>query len=261
MLERLEGLPYGIEGLRALGKVSKDDFAQVFKPCVETARRQSRPMRFLYHFGAKFEGFTPSGAWEGMKPGLYSVRFFEGCAIVSNSVWLRASSKLLGFLLPCPVRAFSESEYDAAIAWLGSLPSISAASHTLLSDGVLVIEVSKMLHAHDFDALVLAADTFLKAGGELHGLVIHAHDYTGWENLSHFFRHLRFVNDEHKRVARVAIAGDKGVTSLAPQLARHFVGAEAKTFGYDARDAAVAWARMRRPAARRATELDTTLDM
>jgi hypothetical protein len=73
-----------------------------------------------------------------------------------------------------------------------------------------------------------------------------------------FFRHLRFVNDQQQRLKRVVLAGDSGVTSLAPQLAAHFVNAEVKTFEYDELDSAVAWARGRQAAARRSAYPDTT---
>jgi hypothetical protein len=244
MLERLNDLPYGLDGLSAVGKVSREDYEQVFEPVIELARRDGRRMRFLYQFGPRFEGFTPSGAWEDAKLGLHSMRFFEGCAIVTDNAWIREASKLMGFLLPCPIRAFFNSQQDAATEWLQSLPKGSAVSHRLsLEDGVVVIDVKQMLHAYDFDALVLAVDTWLESGGKLRGLVLHAHDYTGWENLSSFFRHLRFVKDQHTQLERVALAGDRGVTGLAPQLGEHFVSARIRTFDYDAVEAAVAWVR------------------
>jgi hypothetical protein len=244
MLEKLNDLPYGLDGLNAVGKVSREDYERVFEPTIEAARREGRRLRFLYQFGPTFDGFTPSGAWEDVKLGLHSMRFFEGCAIVSDKAWIREGSKLMGFFLPCPIKVFFNSQHGEATEWLQSLPKGSAVSHRLLpNDGVLVVEVKQMLHAYDFDALVLTVDTWLEAGGKLHGLAIHAHDYAGWENLSSFFRHLRFVKDHHNRLPRVALAGDRGVKGLAPELGGHFVNAQVKTFDYDAVEAAVAWIR------------------
>jgi hypothetical protein len=54
---------------------------------------------------------------------------------------------------------------------------------------------------------------------------------------------LRFVKDQHTQLERVALAGDRGVTGLAPQLGEHFVSARIRTFDYDAVEAAVAWVR------------------
>jgi hypothetical protein len=53
---------------------------------------------------------------------------------------------------------------------------------------------------------------------------------------------VRFVRDHQRRVRRVALASDSRLADLVPRLAEHFVQAEVRRFGYDALDAAVAWA-------------------
>ena len=78
---------------------------------------------------------------------------------------------------------------------------------TLAADHrVLVVEVSQPLRAQDFDALSATADAWIDANGELPGIVIHAREFPGWENLGSLIRHLRFVRDHHRRVGRVAPA-------------------------------------------------------
>ncbi len=243
MLERLKDLPDGIEGVEAVGTVSKEDYEQVFEPLLDEARREGRRIRFLYHFGPRFEGLTASGAWEDAKIGLRSMRLFEGCAIVSDVGWIRESVRLIGFLMPCPVRAFGNQERGEAIDWLRSLPEGAAVSHRLLPDsGVIVVEVKEPLRAQDFDALALTADTWIEAHGDLQGLVIHAAEFPGWENLGSFVRHVRFVRDHHRKVKRIALSVDGKLASLAPHLAEHFVKAEVRSFGHDQLEAAVAWA-------------------
>jgi hypothetical protein len=78
MLEKLKDLPPGIAGLKATGKVTKEDYERVFEPLVDGARREGRRLRFLYDMGPGFEGFTPSAAWEDAKLGLRSIRLFDG---------------------------------------------------------------------------------------------------------------------------------------------------------------------------------------
>ena len=58
MLERINDLSPGVIGLRAVGKVSKEDYEQVLEPILDDARREGRRIRFLYQFGPEFEGFT-----------------------------------------------------------------------------------------------------------------------------------------------------------------------------------------------------------
>lgn len=242
MLERLQDLPAGVDGVKAVGKVSKEDYERVFQPLLDDARREGRRIRLLYQFGPEFEGFTPGGAWEDFRLGIGSLRLIDGFAVVTDTGWIRESTRLIGFVMPCPVRAFSDAQRAEAVEWLRSLPEGPAIAHRLTESGVLVVEVKQALRAQDFDALAATADGWIESHGALQGIVIHAREFPGWENLGSLVRHIRFVRDHHRRVRRVALASDSRLAGLAPRLAEHFVAAEVKGFGYDELDAAIAWA-------------------
>lgn len=243
MLEKLKDLPNGIDGLKAVGKISREDYEQVCVPIMDEARREGRRIRFLYQLGPEFDGFTPGAAWEDARIGLHSMRLFDGCAVVTHVGWIRESTRLMGFLMPCPVRVFGNQELAEAVAWLVSLPEGAAVSHRLLPDsGVIVVEVKQALRAQDFDALAVTADAWIEAHGYLQGLVIHVREFPGWENLGSFLRHVRFVRDHHREVKRIAFAADSKLASVAPEIGRHFIKAEVKSFAYDELDIAIAWA-------------------
>jgi hypothetical protein len=120
MLERLTDLPAGVDGVRAAGKVSKEDYERVFDPLLEEARRAGRHVRFLYEIGPAFEGFTAGAAWEDAKLGVRFLRLFAACAIVSDVAWIRELTRAFGFLMPCPVRVFDAAHRAEAVAWLAS---------------------------------------------------------------------------------------------------------------------------------------------
>ena len=242
MLERLRGLPPGVEGVKAFGKVSKDDYDRVIEPMLNELRKEGGRIRFLYELGPEFEGFSPAAAWEDAKIGLRSMRLFDGCAIVSDTGWLREAARLVGFFMPCPVRTFGVQDREKAVEWLGSLPHRTGISHRLLDSGVIVVEVEAALRAEDFDALATTADTWIEAHGNLQGLVIHAREFPGWENLGSLVRHLRFVRDHHRKVKRIALAADTRLASLAASLGEHFAQAEVKSFPYGELENAIAWA-------------------
>lgn len=243
MLEKMEDVPPGIDAVKAVGEVSKDDYEKVFEPLLDAARKEGRHIRLLYQFGPEFHGFTPGAAWEDAKIGLRNIRLFDGCAIVSDVGWIRDSSSLMSFLMPCPVRIFGNQERKAALGWLSSLPEEAGVSHRLIPEsGVMVVEVKQPLRVQDFDALALTADAWLETHNDLAGLVIHAHEFPGWENVGALLRHIRFVRDHHRKVRRVALAADSRLASWAPRLAEHFVQAEVRSFGYDELTDAVAWA-------------------
>jgi hypothetical protein len=243
MIERMKDLPGGVVGVKAVGKLSKEDYEQVFVPMLDEFRREGRHIRFLYQFGSEFEGITAGAAWEDAKLGLQFMRLFDGCAIVTEVAWIRELTRLSGFLMPCPVRVFNNHELAQAIDWLHSLPEGAAVSHRLLpQSGVIVVEVTEPLRVQDFEALAFTADAWIEAHGDLQGLVIHAREFPGWENLGSFIRHVRFVRDHQKRVKRIALAADATLATLVPKLAEHFIQAEIKKFAYDELDAAIAWA-------------------
>jgi hypothetical protein len=243
MLERLTTLPQGVDGVKAVGKVSQQDYQQVLEPLIDEARRANRRLRLLYQFGPEFEGFTAGGAWEDASVGLRSLRLIDGLAIVSDVSWIRDSSRVLAFFMPGPVRHFGNAHFEDAVAWLQSLPQPAGVSHRLLADrGVIVVEVTQALRARDFDELTVTADTWIEANGDLQGLVIHARRFPGWENLGGLIRHVRFVRDHHRKIKRIAIAADGELATLGPRIGEHFVQAEVRSFAYDALDAAIAWA-------------------
>jgi hypothetical protein len=238
----MQNLPAGIDGVKAVGRVSKEDYERVFDPLVDGARREGRRLRLLYQFGPEFEGLTLDAAWEDAKLGLASLRLFDGVAVVSDVVWIRESTRLIGFVMPCPVRAFGNGQLAEGVDWLRSLPEGPAVSHRLLPEGVLVVEVRQALRAQDFDALAATADGWIESHGDLQGIVIHARTFPGWENLGGLIRHVRFVRDHQRRVRRAALASDSRLAGLAPRIAEHFAQAEVRRFGYDALDEAIAWA-------------------
>lgn len=243
MLEKLQHLPSGIDGLKAIGKITREDYDAVLVPILDAARREGRRVRFLYQLGEEFEGITPGAAWEDAKIGLSSLRLFDGCAVVSDIGWIRESARLAGFIMPCPVHVFSNEARDEAVAWLSALPEEPALKQRLFAEsGVLLVDVSGALRAQDFDALAVTADGWIEAHGRLRGMVIHVREFPGWENLGGLLHHMRFIRDHHRKVERVSLSADSRLANVVPYLAEHFVEAEVKTFAYDKLEHALAWA-------------------
>ncbi len=245
MLERITGLPTGIDGVKAIGKVSKADYETVLEPLLDGARRSGHRLRLLYDLGPDFKGFSRSAAWEDVKVALRFMRLFDGCAVVSDVGWIRESVRLVGFTTPCPLKVFANHEGDQAIAWLRSLnfAGPAAVSHHLLEKtGVIVIEAKTALRTQDFDALTITADAWIRAHGQLQGLVIHAREFPGWENLGSLLRHVRFARSHLRKVKRIGLVTDSKLATWAPIAAEHFMKADVRAFEYGDLEAAIAWA-------------------
>jgi hypothetical protein len=243
MLQSINDLPTGVWGLRAIGKVSRNDYEQVVRPALDEARRDGRRLRFVYHLGPEFDGFTPGGAWEDARIGLQYMRLFERCAIVTDVEWIRTAARALAPMMLCPVKVFSNAEWSQAIAWAGA-PAHGSIEYRILADrGVLVIEPRDALRAEDFDMLSAEVDTWLESTSEpLRGIVVHAKTFPGWENLGSVLRHLRFVRDHHRRVKRVAMSTDAALAGVASNLVDHFTEATVKRYDYEDFNCAIDWA-------------------
>jgi hypothetical protein len=242
VLELLKDLPPGVTGIRATGTVTSEDYDRVFRPVMETAHREGRRVRLLYEMPAELERFTPGAGLEDMRLGMKYLRLFERCAVVTDIAWLREATRFFATMMPCPVRVFSNAERAQAIDWLAA-PVRGTVAHRLLTEsGVLVVEPEEPLAIEDFDAIAATVDPWIERSGRLQGMVVHARRFPGWQNLGALLRHLRFVRDHHRHVARVAVAVDGILADAGPALADYFVEAELKHFGYDRLDEAIRWA-------------------
>jgi hypothetical protein len=243
MLERIDGLPEGLLGLRAKGQVTREDYERVVLPELEAARRDGRHIRLLYHLGPEFTGFAAGAAWEDFRVGVRYLRLFERGAVVTDSPWVRAAARASAPLMPCPVRIFDDASYAEAVDWLTARLPPTLSYRLLPERGVIVVELHGPLRGEDFDALEAAADAWIEsAAGSLRGIVVHATQFPGWENLASLLRHLRFVRDQQRRVRRVALAVDGAAARVVPALVEHFVMAEIKQFSAHDLEPAIVWA-------------------
>src|SRR5690348_10797481 len=116
------GMPPGIQALEAVGTVTASDYERVFAPMIEKAGRAGDPMRLLYAFGPGFQRITPGALWADARLGAAYLRLLDGCAVVSDIGWIRASSRAIGTWMPCPLRVYDNDQRDDAVPWLASVP-------------------------------------------------------------------------------------------------------------------------------------------
>jgi hypothetical protein len=243
MMERLTGLPAGVEGVKASGMLTKEDYERVIEPILDNARREGKHLRVLCELGPDFQGFTPGAAWEDVRVGFRSLRLLDGCALVTDIGWMKEATRASAFFMPCPLRTFPMGQRDQAATWLASLPESAGVTHRMIAEtGVLVVDVQSALRVQDFDSIAVTADSWIESHGSLQGLVIHAKKFPGWENLGSMMRHLEFVRDHQRKINRIALCVDGQVANIVPEFAKHFLHAKVEAFGYDGVDRAIAWA-------------------
>ncbi len=117
-------------------------------------------------------------------------------------------------------------------------------SHELRQDdGVLVLHPEGPLEAADFTALASHVDAYLERHGTLHGVLIRAKSFPGWNDFGALLAHLKFVREHHRRIEKIAVVADGALANIMPNIASHFVHAQVQHFDLAREDAAWDWLR------------------
>jgi len=109
------------------------------------------------------------------------------------------------------------------------------------TESILIIKPFGPLESTDFVKLVQEVDPFIREKGKLNGLMIYAKSFPGWDNFAAFLSHMKFVKNHHRKIRKIAAVTGSSFLSIMPQVAKHFVQAEVRHFGYDDKDAALNW--------------------
>jgi hypothetical protein len=108
-------------------------------------------------------------------------------------------------------------------------------------EGIVLLKPKAALSREDFAGLTKAVDAYLADHPKIHGVLIHAAAFPGWENFTGLTAHIRFVRDHHKNVERVALVTDSSAARVVEALAKHFVAAEIKHFPFADYETALSW--------------------
>jgi SpoIIAA-like len=120
----------------------------------------------------------------------------------------------------------------------------------MMPEGILLLKPTAPLSKEDFDGVSAAVDTYLSTHPKLHGVMIYAQEFPGWEDFGGFSAHMKFVRDHHKLVERIAVVTDSSMGGLAESLGTHFTSAEVRHFPFDDEETALEWL-MRMPVSER----------
>ncbi len=109
------------------------------------------------------------------------------------------------------------------------------------TESILIIMPSGPLESADFEKLVQEVDPYIKEKGKLNGLMIYAKSFPGWDSFAAFLSHIKFVKNHHQKIKKISAVTDGTFLSIMPQVANHFIQAEARHFEYADKDAALNW--------------------
>lgn len=92
-------------------------------------------------------------------------------------------------------------------------------NHKLLRmEGILILTPEAPLESADFERLAQEIDPYIEANGKLHGVMIDAESFPGWNDFAGLIAHLRFVRNHHHKVQKIAVVSDSSFLSFGQSL-------------------------------------------
>ena len=118
MIERIEGLPEPVVGVRAEGEVTAEDYERVLLPADRAMHEAHGKLRLLYVMGDGFDGYSAGAVWEDAKLGAGTMLAWERIAVVTDVDWVRRWVSAFAWMIHGEVRVVGMDDLDAVTAWV-----------------------------------------------------------------------------------------------------------------------------------------------
>jgi SpoIIAA-like len=120
MVERIEDMPAGVVGLRASGKLTRDDYRDVLEPGLKEAM-DSGEARVVFVI-ADYDGIEPGAAIEDIKTGL-GVQLshreaWKRLAVVTDIDWMAKAMHAFAWAMPGELAVYGMDELEEAKSWV-----------------------------------------------------------------------------------------------------------------------------------------------
>jgi hypothetical protein len=118
MIEIITGMPDNVLAAAAHGKITGEDYENVLIPALEEKFKIHKKLRFFYHLGQDFFGYSLAAIIDDTKVGIKHLTGFEKIAIVTDAHWVREACRFAGVFIPCPVKIFGNGKINEAKTWI-----------------------------------------------------------------------------------------------------------------------------------------------
>jgi hypothetical protein len=120
MIERIEGMPAGAIGLRASGKLTKEDYRTVLEPALAEGI-ESGELRLVFQL-TDFDGLEAEAWIEDVKTGLGALvrdhSAWRRFALVTDVEWVANAFRLFTWMTPGEVRILDLAGLEEAKTWV-----------------------------------------------------------------------------------------------------------------------------------------------
>lgn len=118
VFQPLDGFDDDVIALRAVGKLTADDYSSVLMPAISKAREGGRKIRLVLELGPEFDGYELGGMFADAKLGVADYNAFEKVAMITDADLIKHAVHLFAPLVPGQIRVFALSQIDDAKGWM-----------------------------------------------------------------------------------------------------------------------------------------------
>ncbi len=118
MIDVLPGSEGNILVLKAVGKLTDQDYKEVLIPRLESIISAHGKARFLVDMGDEFHGLEAAAFWDDAYFGLKHRNDFEKVGVIGGPRWVEWGLKIATMIMSGEVRCFSPSEREEAVSWI-----------------------------------------------------------------------------------------------------------------------------------------------
>ena len=117
MLEHISPTPQNVLAVKAVGKITEEDYRSVLIPAIEDQIAAQGKARFVYVIGPEFDSFALGAMVQDALLGLHHWRDLERLAVVTDRDWIANAMRLIAPLIPAQTRNFDAGQLNEALAW------------------------------------------------------------------------------------------------------------------------------------------------
>jgi hypothetical protein len=104
--------------LRAVGKLTDQDYKDVLIPRLDSIIREHGTAQLLLDMGDDFHGWEAEALWDDTHFGLAHRNDFQKMGVIGGPRWVEWGLKLAAVVVGGEIRSFSPGEREEALDWI-----------------------------------------------------------------------------------------------------------------------------------------------
>ena len=118
MIEFMDECAGKFVGIRASGKLTREDYEEILIPKLEQLFDAEGKLDLLLYMDEAFDGWEAGAAWDDATFGIRHRADFEKLAVVGGPAWVQGGLKAFGFLMKGEIRTYPADQLEKAWEWV-----------------------------------------------------------------------------------------------------------------------------------------------